>query len=48
VPGRSIRTSSRSVRACSCIRVPWDDELRVLETKEALATVEEIPEESLV
>jgi co-chaperonin GroES (HSP10) len=29
-------------------RVPWDDDLRILETKEVLATVEEIPEEAIV
>jgi co-chaperonin GroES (HSP10) len=29
------------------IRVPWDDELRLLETKEVLATVEEISEDQL-
>lgn len=29
-------------------RVPWDEDLRILDTKEVLATVEEIPEESLV
>jgi co-chaperonin GroES (HSP10) len=29
-------------------RVPWDDDLRILETKEVLAMVEEIPEESLL
>jgi co-chaperonin GroES (HSP10) len=28
-------------------RVPWDDDLRVLETKEVLATVEEIGEDDL-
>ena len=26
------------------IRVPWDDDLRLLEVKEILATVEEVPE----
>lgn len=30
------------------VRVPWDDDLRILETKEVLATVEEIPEEEIV
>jgi co-chaperonin GroES (HSP10) len=30
------------------IRVPWDDDLRLLETKEVLATVEEIAEEEIV
>lgn len=30
------------------IRVPWDDDLRILETKEVLATVEEISEEEIV
>ena len=30
------------------IRVPWDDDLRVLETKEVLATVQEISEEEIV
>lgn len=29
-------------------RVPWDEDLRILETKEVLATVEEIPEEELL
>lgn len=29
------------------IRVPWDEELRLLDTKEILATVEEIPQEEL-
>lgn len=30
------------------IRVPWDEELRILETKEILATVEEIRQDELV
>jgi co-chaperonin GroES (HSP10) len=30
------------------IRVPWDDDLRILETKEVLATVQEISEEEIV
>jgi co-chaperonin GroES (HSP10) len=30
------------------IRVPWDDDLRVLETKEVLATVQEISEDEIV
>jgi co-chaperonin GroES (HSP10) len=29
------------------IKVPWDDELRLLETTDVLATVDEIPEESI-
>jgi co-chaperonin GroES (HSP10) len=29
-------------------RVPWDDDLRILETKEVLATVEEVSEEQIV
>jgi co-chaperonin GroES (HSP10) len=29
-------------------KVPWDEKLRLLETKEVLATVEEIPEEEIV
>ncbi|MFH0902737.1 MAG: co-chaperone GroES family protein [Pseudomonadota bacterium] len=29
-------------------KVPWNEDLRVLETKEVLATVEVIPEESLL
>lgn len=29
-------------------RIPWDDDLRLLETKDILATVEEIAEEELV
>jgi co-chaperonin GroES (HSP10) len=29
-------------------RVPWDDDLRLLETKEVLATVEEVSEDQLV
>jgi co-chaperonin GroES (HSP10) len=31
----------------SGVRVPWDDDLRILETKDVLATVEEIPEDRL-
>jgi co-chaperonin GroES (HSP10) len=30
------------------IRVPWDDDLRILETKEVLATVQEVSEEEIV
>ncbi|MBI4510117.1 MAG: co-chaperone GroES [Deltaproteobacteria bacterium] len=30
------------------IKVPWDEELRILETKEVLATVEEIPEDEIL
>ena len=30
------------------IRVPWDDELRILETKEVLATVQEVSEDEIV
>ncbi|HZP43384.1 MAG TPA: co-chaperone GroES [Candidatus Binatia bacterium] len=30
------------------VRVPWDDDLRVLDTKDILATVDEIAEERLV
>jgi co-chaperonin GroES (HSP10) len=29
------------------IRVPWDDNLRILDTKEVLATVQEVSEEEL-
>ena len=29
------------------IKVPWDDDLRLLETKDVLATVEEIPEDAI-
>lgn len=29
------------------VKVPWDEQLRLLETKEVLATVEEIPEDEL-
>jgi chaperonin GroES len=29
------------------VKVPWDEELRLLETKEVLATVDEIPEEEM-
>ena len=29
------------------VKVPWDDELRLLETKEVLATVDEIGEDEL-
>ena len=29
------------------VKVPWDEELRLLETKEVLATVDEIPEEAM-
>lgn len=29
------------------IRVPWDDQLRILETKEILATVDEVAEHEL-
>ena len=29
------------------IRVPWDDDLRILDTKEVLATVQEVAEEDL-
>lgn len=29
------------------IRVPWDDELRLLETKEILATVDEVSEDEM-
>jgi hypothetical protein len=28
-------------------KVPWDDALRILDTKEVLATIEEIPEEEI-
>ncbi|MDY0002966.1 MAG: co-chaperone GroES [Polyangia bacterium] len=31
----------------SGVKVPWDEELRILETKEVLATVEEISEDDL-
>ena len=30
------------------IRVPWDDDLRILETKEVLATVQEVSEDEIV
>jgi co-chaperonin GroES (HSP10) len=30
------------------VRVPWQDDLRILETKEVLATVEEISEDQIV
>jgi co-chaperonin GroES (HSP10) len=30
------------------IRVPWDDDLRILDTKEVLATVEEISADQIV
>jgi hypothetical protein len=29
------------------VKVPWDDELRLLETKEVLATVDEIREDEM-
>jgi chaperonin GroES len=29
------------------VKVPWDEELRLLETKEVLATIDEIPEEEM-
>lgn len=30
------------------IKVPWDEELRLLETKEVLATVEEVSEDAVI